>query len=53
MSREQVAAALGCSLATVVRYETGRTTRITAARLVEIARATGKPVTFFFEAAPA
>jgi transcriptional regulator with XRE-family HTH domain len=49
LSREQVAAALGCSLSTVVRYETGRTKRIGVETLVRIGNATGKPLHFFIE----
>ena len=53
MSREQVAAALGCSLATVVRHETGRTQRITFERLVAIAKVTGQPLDYFMDGAAA
>lgn len=47
LSREKLAGELGVSLATVVRYETGRTKRIGVRTLSLIAVATGKPVTFF------
>lgn len=47
LSREQLASALGVSLSTVVRYETGRTQRISTDTLLEIARATRKPLSFF------
>lgn len=47
LSREAVAAALGVSLATVVRMETGRTKRITTDTLVTIANVTGKPLSYF------
>lgn len=47
MSREQVAAELGVSLSTVVRYETGRTQRISTDTLLAIAKATKQPLSFF------
>jgi transcriptional regulator with XRE-family HTH domain len=53
LSREQVAAALGVSLSTIVRYETGRTTRIATATLLEIAKVTQKPLSFFLGQAAA
>lgn len=53
LSREQVAAGLGVSLSTVVRYETGRTQRISTDTLLEIARVTRKPLSFFLGKAAA
>lgn len=47
LSREQVAGALGVSLSTVVRYETGRTQRISMETLLAIGRATDQPLSFF------
>ena len=49
LSRELLAGKVGVSLATVVRYETGRTQRISLELLVKIAAATGKPVIWFLE----
>ena len=49
LSREHLAWKIEVSLATLVRYETGRTQRISAARLARIAAATGKPIGWFFE----
>lgn len=49
LSREQLAVALGCSLSTIVRHETGRTQRIGTSRLFLIAKTTGKPIAWFFE----
>lgn len=53
LSREQVAGALGVSLSTIVRYETGRTQRISTDTLLEIARVTRKPLSFFLGKAAA
>lgn len=53
LSRETLAGDLGVSLATVVRYETGRTKRLSADRLIEIAKATGKPLSYFLGKAAA
>lgn len=53
VSREAMAAALGVSLATLVRYETGRTQRISAQQLVVIGKMTGKPLTYFLGRAAA
>lgn len=53
LSREQLAAALGVSLSTVVRYETGRTDRIQMATLLGIAKATKQPLTYFLGKAAA
>ncbi|HEY7252166.1 MAG TPA: helix-turn-helix transcriptional regulator [Methylomirabilota bacterium] len=50
LSREHLAARLDVSYKTVVRYETGRSRNISAARLIRIAEATGKPIAWFFEA---
>jgi transcriptional regulator with XRE-family HTH domain len=50
LSREHLAGKIGVSLATVVRYETGRTQRISISLLGKIAQATGKPVVWFFGA---
>lgn len=47
LSREQVAAALGVSLSTVVRWETGRTKRISLDTLLGIASATGHDLGYF------
>jgi transcriptional regulator with XRE-family HTH domain len=47
LSREALAAQLGVSLATVVRYETGRTKRISANTLISVAKATRKPLSYF------
>lgn len=47
LSREGLAAALGVSLATIVRYETGRTKRISTDTLLEIAKATKQPLSYF------
>lgn len=47
MSREKLAGELGVSLATVVRLETGRTKQVSAARLVAVAVATKKPLSYF------
>lgn len=47
LTREQLAAKLGVSLATVVRLETGRTTRVTTDRLLAVAKATKQPLSFF------
>jgi transcriptional regulator with XRE-family HTH domain len=49
LSRELLAGKVGVSLATVVRYETGRTQRVSLELLVKIAEATGKPLVWFFE----
>jgi transcriptional regulator with XRE-family HTH domain len=49
LSREQVAVGLGVSLATVVRYETGRTKRISFETLLAIGRVTEQPLDFFME----
>lgn len=48
LSREQVAAGIGSSLATVVRMETGRTRRISTERISALSSTTGKPVAWFF-----
>lgn len=53
LSREQLAGELGVSLATVVRMETGRTKRVSADRLLEVARVTRKPLSFFLGKAAA
>lgn len=47
LSREKLAAELGVSLATVVRLETGRTTRVSTDRLLAVAKATKQPLSFF------
>jgi transcriptional regulator with XRE-family HTH domain len=47
LSRETLAGALDVSLATLVRYETGRTQRISAEMLIAISKATGKPLAYF------
>lgn len=49
LSREYLAGKIGVSLATVVRYETGRTHRISIELLSKIAEATNKPIVWFFE----
>ena len=49
LSREYLAGKIGVSLATIVRYETGRTRRISVELLDKIAGATGKPLVWFFE----
>lgn len=49
LSREHLAGKIGVSLATLVRYETGRTHRISIELLLKIARATDKPIVWFFE----
>jgi transcriptional regulator with XRE-family HTH domain len=46
LTREELAVALGVSLSTVVRYETGRT-EPTYSKLARVARATKQPVAFF------
>lgn len=46
LSREQVAQALGLSMSTIIRIETGRAD-IGYRRLVALAELTGKPVGFF------
>lgn len=48
LSRMDVAQALGVSMSTVIRIETGRAD-ISISRLAELARLTGKPVGFFLE----
>jgi transcriptional regulator with XRE-family HTH domain len=53
MKREHLAVALGVSLSTIVRWETGRTNRISVNTVAAIAKATGKPLPFFFEEAAA
>lgn len=53
LTREQMAVALNVSLSTVVRYETGRTQNISAEKLLEVARVTKKPLSFFLKAAAA
>lgn len=53
LSREQLAAHLGVSLATVVRMETGRTQRISVESLLKIGEATGKPLAWFLNGAAA
>ena len=53
MSREQVAVALGLSLATIVRYETGRTKRISFGTLLAIGQVTEHPLEFFMDGAAA
>jgi transcriptional regulator with XRE-family HTH domain len=53
LSREELAAALGVSLVTVVRIETGRTMNVSAVRLLGIAKATKKPLAFFLGKAEA
>lgn len=50
LSREKLAGELGVSLVTLVRYETGRSTDITVKKLVGIAQATGKPLSYFLGA---
>jgi transcriptional regulator with XRE-family HTH domain len=50
LTREHLAGKIDVSLATVVRYETGRTQNISTVRLSRIAEATGKPIVWFFEA---
>lgn len=49
LSREQLAGSLGVSLATLVRYETGRTERISMRRVQAIAKATNHPLSYFLE----
>lgn len=53
LSREKLAGELGVSLATVVRYETGRTKRISTETLVRIAKATRQPLSYFLGKAAA
>lgn len=52
LSRMDVALALGVSMSTVVRIETGRAD-INYTRLVALARLTEKPLTFFLDEAAA
>src|SRR5262245_37255602 len=52
MSQTELADAIDVTFRQVSKYEAG-TDRIGASRLVQIARALGVPVTFFFEDAPA
>ena len=47
LTREQMAVKLGVSLATVVRLETGRTRRVSTDRLIDIAKATKQPLSYF------
>jgi transcriptional regulator with XRE-family HTH domain len=49
LTREQLAVKIGVSMATLVRYETGRTKRLPLVKLDKIAQATGKPVVWFFD----
>ena len=49
LTRERMAPMIGVTLRTLVRYETGETQRISVNALVQIAEATGKPLSFFFE----
>lgn len=49
LSREHLAGEIGVSLATVVRYETGRTRRVSVELLNKIAVATGKPLVWFLK----
>lgn len=51
LSREGLASSLGVSLVTVVRWETGRTKRISTDTLLGVARATRKPLSFFLKEA--
>lgn len=53
LSREQLAGALGVSLSTIVRYETGRTQRISVRTVSSIAVATDQPMAFFLGEAAA
>lgn len=53
LSREQVAAALGVSLSTVIRYETGPASRLSVDRLRELAVITKRPLAFFLDEAAA
>jgi transcriptional regulator with XRE-family HTH domain len=48
MSQADLGNKLGVSFQQIQKYERG-TNRVTGARLVEIAKATGKPTTFFLE----
>lgn len=47
MSREQAAVALGVSLRTFARWETGESQQLTATRLQQIAAVLGKPLAYF------
>jgi transcriptional regulator with XRE-family HTH domain len=49
LSRERLAGKVGCSLTTIVRYETGRNQGGSLSTLAKIATATGKPIAWFFE----
>lgn len=51
LSREQVAVALGITLSTVVRWETGRTKRIAIESVAALAELTGYPLGFFLNGA--
>lgn len=53
LSREKLAAELGVSLATIVRLETGRTARVSTERLLGVAKATKRPLTYFLGKAAA
>jgi len=53
LSREALAGLLGVSLATLVRYETGRSTDISMKKMLVIAHATGKPLDYFLSEAAA
>lgn len=53
LSREKLAGELGVSLVTVVRYETGRSTDIKLKKLMLIAEATKKPLSYFIGKAAA
>lgn len=53
LSREQVAVALGVSLSTVIRYETGPASRLSVDRLRELASITNRPLSFFLDEAAA
>lgn len=47
LTREEVAARIGVNWRTLARYESGETKRISYETLVEIAVATGKPISYF------
>jgi transcriptional regulator with XRE-family HTH domain len=49
LSREHLAGRVGVSLATIVRWETGRTRRLSLDTLGKIAEATDKPIVWFFQ----
>lgn len=53
LSQQAMAVAMGVSVSTVVRYESGRTKRITADKLLDVARVTRKPLSYFLGRAAA